>query len=84
MVPELARRFDVLALDLPGQGRSPALPATVRPDVDALTDAVEQALDRCGVAVPHVLGVSLAAGSAWSRPADSGHGRWSPSRPPGR
>jgi pimeloyl-ACP methyl ester carboxylesterase len=59
VVPQLARRFDVLALDLPGQGRSPALPATVRPDVAALTDAVEQELDRRGVPVAHVLGVSL-------------------------
>ncbi|MFD2091173.1 alpha/beta fold hydrolase [Blastococcus deserti] len=59
VVPQLARRFDVLALDLPGQGRSPALPATVRPRVAALTDAVEQELDRRGVAEPHVLGVSL-------------------------
>ena len=59
VVPELARRFDVLAVDLPGQGRSPALPPTVRPDIAALTDAVEQELDRRGIAVPHVLGVSL-------------------------
>ena len=58
VLPQLARRFDVLALDLPGQG-SPALPATVRPDVAALTDAVEAELDRQGVPVAHVLGVSL-------------------------
>ena len=59
VLPALARRFDVLALDLPGQGGSPALPASVRPDVAALTDAVEQELDRRGVTVAHVLGVSL-------------------------
>ncbi|MFP5372620.1 MAG: alpha/beta fold hydrolase, partial [Actinomycetes bacterium] len=59
VAPELARRFDVLAVDLPGQGGSPALPPGVRPDVAALTDAVEQELDRRGVSVPHVLGVSL-------------------------
>lgn len=59
IVPQLARRYDVLAVDLPGQGRSPALPTSVRPDVQALTDAVEQELDRRGVSVPHVLGVSL-------------------------
>jgi pimeloyl-ACP methyl ester carboxylesterase len=59
VVPALARRYDVLALDLPGHGRSPRLPADVRPDVATLTDAVEQELDRWGVDAPHVLGVSL-------------------------
>src|SRR5829696_395919 len=59
VLPELARRYEVLALDLPGQGGSPALPARMRPDVGTLTDAVERELDRQGVAVPHVLGVSL-------------------------
>nr|WP_232807105.1 alpha/beta fold hydrolase [Geodermatophilus chilensis] len=59
VVPELARRFDVLAVDLPGQGQSSALPASLRPDVAALADAVEEELDRQGVTVAHVLGVSL-------------------------
>src|SRR3954468_12750652 len=59
VLPSLALRYDLLAIELPGQGRSPALPATVRPTVTALTDAVEQELDRRGVTVPHVLGVSL-------------------------
>ncbi|MDP9428572.1 MAG: alpha/beta hydrolase [Actinomycetota bacterium] len=30
VVPKLGRRFDVLALDLPGQGQSPALAAAFR------------------------------------------------------
>jgi pimeloyl-ACP methyl ester carboxylesterase len=59
VLPELARRYEVLALDLPGQGGSPALPAPVRPDVGALTDAVERELDRQGISMAHVLGVSL-------------------------
>ena len=59
VLPALARRYDVLALDLPGQGGSPALPAPLRPDLAALTDAVERELDRRGVSVPHLLGVSL-------------------------
>src|SRR3954471_23179284 len=59
VLPSLALRYDVLAIELPGQGRSPALPATVRPTVAALTDAAEQELDRHGVTTPHVLGVSL-------------------------
>ena len=59
VLPELARRYEVLALDLPGQGGSPALPAPLRPDVGALTDAVEQEMDRQQVSVAHLLGVSL-------------------------
>ena len=59
VLPALTRRYDVLAVDLPGQGGSPALPAPLRPDVGTLTDAVERELDRRGVAAPHVLGVSL-------------------------
>ena len=59
VLPALAQRYDVLALELPGQGRSPAFPAAIPPTVAALADAVEQELDRRGVTVPHVLGVSL-------------------------
>ncbi len=59
VLPQLTERFDVLALDLPGQGRSPSLPPRTLPDVAALTDAVERELDRAGMAAPHVLGVSL-------------------------
>ena len=39
----LAERFDVLNVDLPGVGRSPALER--RPTVAAITDAVERTLD---------------------------------------
>src|SRR3954464_6590644 len=59
VLPSLALRYDLLASELRGHGRSPALRVTVRPTVAALTGAVEQELDRRGVAVPHVLGVSL-------------------------
>jgi pimeloyl-ACP methyl ester carboxylesterase len=55
----LAERFDVLNVDLPGVGRSPALGR--RPTVAALTDAVEQTLDAAGVGQVHVLGNSLGA-----------------------
>jgi pimeloyl-ACP methyl ester carboxylesterase len=58
VVPLLIEHFEVLAIDLPGQGRSPALPS-VRPGVRALTDALEQELDRQRVDAPHVMGVSL-------------------------
>ena len=59
VLPALARRYEVLALDLPGQGGSAALRPPLRPDVGALTDAVERELDRQGIPMPHVLGVSL-------------------------
>ena len=55
----LAERFDVLDVDLPGVGRSPAL--APRPRVAVLTDAVEATLDAAGVGQVHVLGNSLGA-----------------------
>lgn len=59
VVPALAERFDVLAVDLPGCGRSPHLDR--RPTVAAITDAVQRALDAEGVGTVHVLGNSLGA-----------------------
>ena len=59
VLPALASRYDVLAVDLPGHGRSPSLPRDVPPDIPALTDAVEATLDRERVGAPHVLGISL-------------------------
>jgi pimeloyl-ACP methyl ester carboxylesterase len=59
VLPALTGRYDVLAVDLPGHGGSPALPADTAPDFPTLADAVERALDRAGVPEPHVLGVSI-------------------------
>ncbi len=59
VVPPLSESFRVLAVDLPGAGRSPHLAR--RPDVAALTDAVERTLDAEGVGSVHVLGNSLGA-----------------------
>jgi pimeloyl-ACP methyl ester carboxylesterase len=55
----LTEHFDVLDVDLPGVGRSPALER--RPTVAAITDAVERTLDAEGVGAVHVLGNSLGA-----------------------
>jgi pimeloyl-ACP methyl ester carboxylesterase len=55
----LAESFDVLDVDLPGVGRSPALQQ--RPTVAAITDVVEATLDHEGVGRVHVLGNSLGA-----------------------
>jgi pimeloyl-ACP methyl ester carboxylesterase len=59
VLPALAARFDVLAVDLPGFGASPALPAGVEPHPAALAAAVAEFLDGLGIAHPHVAGNSL-------------------------
>jgi pimeloyl-ACP methyl ester carboxylesterase len=57
----LSKDYDVIAVDLPGFGGSPALPPGVAPTAAALADAVEGELDRLGVAQFHVAGYSLGA-----------------------
>jgi pimeloyl-ACP methyl ester carboxylesterase len=59
MLPLLAPRFDVLAVDLPGFGHSPPLPDGVPPTAEALADAVEREMDAAGFASAHVAGNSL-------------------------
>ena len=53
----LAQEYEVLGVDLPGHGESPAL--ATRPTVGALADALEADLDRLGLDRVHVLGNSL-------------------------
>jgi pimeloyl-ACP methyl ester carboxylesterase len=55
----LAERFDVLAIDLPGFGRSPALPEDVTPTPPALAQAVARFLDEQGIERAHLVGNSL-------------------------
>ncbi len=55
----LEARHDVLAVDLPGFGESPPLPAGIRPTIGALADAVERACVAAGFDTPHVCGNSL-------------------------
>jgi pimeloyl-ACP methyl ester carboxylesterase len=55
----LSEHYDVIAFDLPGFGRSPALLRGVAPTAVALADAVEAELDRLGVGTFHVAGYSL-------------------------
>jgi pimeloyl-ACP methyl ester carboxylesterase len=57
--PRLDAEYRVLAPDLPGHGRSPALP--VRPTIAAITAAVLADLDELGVGQVHVLGNSIGA-----------------------
>ena len=57
--PRLDAEYRVLAPDLPGHGRSAALPD--RPTIAALTDAVAGDLDELGLDRVHVLGNSIGA-----------------------
>jgi pimeloyl-ACP methyl ester carboxylesterase len=57
VVPALAEHFHVVAVDLPGFGRSAPLPT--EPSPKALAAAVAAFLDEQGIAVPHVVGNSL-------------------------
>lgn len=57
----LAAEYDVIALDLPGFGASPALPNGVTPNAANLATAVERTLDELGVDRYHVAGYSLGA-----------------------
>jgi len=55
----LAGEFDCLAVDMPGFGGSPQLPATVAARPAALAAAIDSTLDRLGVGAAHVTGISL-------------------------
>jgi len=57
--PRLDAHHRVLAPDLPGHGRSAALP--VRPTIAAITDAITADLDEQGIGRVHVLGNSIGA-----------------------
>jgi pimeloyl-ACP methyl ester carboxylesterase len=59
MLPLLEPRFDVLAVDLPGFGRSAPLPEGTAPTAEALADAVESEMDAAGFHMAHVAGNSL-------------------------
>lgn len=61
VLDRLAAEFDVIAIDLPGFGRSPAMPGTVAPTAGNLAAAVNDALDGLGVDRYHVAGYSLGA-----------------------
>ena len=59
IVPALAERFDVIAVDLPGFGASAPLPASVEPSPAELAAAVAGMLDDLGIDRPHLAGNSL-------------------------
>ena len=59
VIPQLAERFDVVAIDLPGFGDSAPLPADIEPSPAALAAAVAEFIDALGISAPHVAGNSL-------------------------
>src|SRR3954453_19356825 len=59
MLPLLEERFDVLAVDMPGFGRSEPFPPTVDSPPEALADAVEDEMARAGFDRAHIAGNSL-------------------------
>ena len=75
VVPALAAEFDVVAVDLPGFGESPPLPAGVEPTPAALAAGVADLLDELEIDGPHLAGNSLggwvALELAGQRPAAS-------------
>ncbi len=61
VIEALSEGYDVIAIDLPGFGRSPALPGSVSPTAANLAAAVQDTLDELGVGNYHVAGYSLGA-----------------------
>ena len=61
VIQALAAEYDVIAIDLPGFGRSAALPNSIPPNAANLAAAVEDTLDDLGVSAYHVAGYSLGA-----------------------
>jgi pimeloyl-ACP methyl ester carboxylesterase len=59
VLPALAERFDLIAVDLPGFGDSAPLPAHAEPTPAALAAAVAELLDDLGIGDPHLVGNSL-------------------------
>lgn len=56
---ELAERYDVIAVDMPGFGRSPGLPAGTKYSVHSLADTIADNFALWGIERPHVVGNSL-------------------------
>ena len=59
MLPFLEDRFDVLAVDMPGFGRSEPFPSHVDSTPESLADAVEDEMARAGFDRAHIAGNSL-------------------------
>lgn len=56
---QLTAHHDVIAIDLPGFGASPALPKNGRDSMDDFSDALETFFAELGIDRPHIVGNSL-------------------------
>lgn len=61
VIDELSARYEVIAIDLPGFGRSPTLPTRELPTAANLAAAIEVTMDELGIDRYHVAGYSLGA-----------------------
>ncbi len=59
VIPALSEHFDIIAIDLPGFGDSPSLPAGVEPLPATLAVSVADLLDELSIINPHLAGNSL-------------------------
>lgn len=64
VIPLLRERRDVIAVDLPGHGASPPVPAHILPAPPGLARLMAQFLDQLGVERAHAAGNSLGAWTA--------------------
>jgi pimeloyl-ACP methyl ester carboxylesterase len=74
VIDELSAQYEVIAIDLPGFGRSSVLPDRALPNAANLAVAVDRTLDELGIGHYHVAGYSLGARVAIQL-ADSGRVR---------
>jgi pimeloyl-ACP methyl ester carboxylesterase len=59
VLDELAQRHEVIALDMPGFGRSPAMPPDIPHDLPGSMRMLQAVFDELGVSRPHMAGNSL-------------------------
>ncbi|MBO0768718.1 MAG: alpha/beta hydrolase [Solirubrobacterales bacterium] len=59
VLDQLAAHYDVIALDVPGFGASPAPPKGTTPGIESMCDMLERFLAELGVERPHVAGNSM-------------------------
>lgn len=79
----LAAEREVIAVDLPGFGESPALPDGLTHDLGTVVPALGGLCEALEIERPHVVSNSWAACSPWSWAARSSYGPSPRSRPPG-
>ena len=83
VIPALAAERDVIAVDLPGCGDSPALPDGMAHDLPTMSTVLKALFGALEIDRPHVAGNSLGGLLALTWPAPSSSARSPPCPPPG-